>query len=106
MNITTGAPKMEVTVLIFSSRGAKAILAIRSHIIQKTAPPRNVPGMIISGLDVPKLLFIRNGTAIPTKEIGPANATIHAERILDSNIITTRNTLIFTPILCAYASPS
>ena len=59
---------MEVTVLMFSSRGANAILAIRSHIIQKTAPPRKVPGMMISGLDVPKLLFIRNGTAIPTKE--------------------------------------
>ena len=61
---------------MFSSRGANAILAIRSHIIQKTAPPRKVPGMMISGLDVPKLLFIRNGTAIPTKEIGPAKAVI------------------------------
>ena len=80
---------MEVTVLIFSSRGAKAILAIRSHIIQKTAPPRNVPGMIISGLDVPKLLFIRNGTAIPTKEIGPAKAVTVADKILESKINAT-----------------
>ena len=101
MNITTGAPKMEVTVLIFSSRGAKAILAIRSHIIQKTAPPRNVPGMIISGLDVPKLLFIRNGTAIPTKEIGPAKAVTVADKILESKINATRKNLMFTPMLCA-----
>ena len=92
---------MEVTVLIFSSRGAKAILAIRSHIIQKTAPPRKVPGQIISGLDVPKLLFIRNGTAIPTKEIGPAKAVTVADKILESKIKATRKNLMFTPMLCA-----
>ena len=42
--------------------------------------------MIISGLDVPKLLFIRNGTAIPTKEIGPAKAVTVADKILESKI--------------------
>ncbi len=37
---------------------------IRStHHTEKAARPGSVPGMIISGLDVPKLLFIRNGTA-------------------------------------------
>ena len=97
---------MEVTVLMFSSRGANAILAIRSHIIQKTAPPRKVPGIIISGLDVLKLLFIRKGTAIPTKEIGPAKAVTVADKILESRIRATRKKRIFTPMLWAYASPS
>ena len=97
---------MEVTVLIFSSSGANAILAIRSHIIQKTAPPRKVPGIIISGLDVLKLLFIRKGTAIPTKEIGPANAVTVADKMLESRIRATRKKRIFTPMLWAYASPS
>ena len=56
--------------------------------------------MIISGLDVPKLLFIRNGTAIPTKEIGPAKAVTVADKILESKIKATRKNLIFTPMLC------
>ena len=92
---------MEVTVLIFSSSGANAILAIRSHIIQKTAPPRKVPGMMINGLEVPKLLFIKNGTAIPTKEIGPAKAVTVADKILESRIRATRKNLMLTPMLCA-----
>ena len=92
---------MEVTVLIFNSRGANAILAIRSHIIQKTAPPRKVPGMMIRGLDVPKLLFIRNGTAIPTKEIGPAKAVTVADNILERRIRATLKKRMLTPILCA-----
>ena len=90
---------MEVTVLIFSSKGAKAILAIRSHIIQNTAPPRKVPGMMISGLEVLKLLFIKNGTAIPTKEIGPANAVTVADKMLESRISATLKKRIFTPML-------
>ena len=53
MKMTTGAPKIDVTVLMDSSSGANAIRAIRSHIIQKTAPPRNVPGITTSGRDVP-----------------------------------------------------
>ena len=101
MKMTTGAPKIDVTVLMDSSSGANAIRAIRSHIIQKTAPPRKVPGIMINGLEVLKLLFIRNGTAIPTNEIGPANAVTHADRILDNKINATRKSLIFTPMLCA-----
>ena len=101
MKITTGAPNMEVTVLIFNSRGANAILAIKSHIIQKTAPPKKVPGMIIRGLEVLKLLFIRNGTAIPTKEIGPAKAVTVADKTLESRIRATLKKRIFTPMLCA-----
>ena len=97
---------MEVTVLIFNSTGARAIRAIRSQIIQNTAPIKNVPGMTTIGFDVPNAFLARNGTAIPTKEIGPANAVTHADKILESKIKITRNVLMFTPILCAYASPS
>jgi len=43
---------------------------------------------------------------MPTNEIGPANAVTHAERILESRISAMRNTLMLTPMLCAYASPS
>ena len=106
MKITTGAPNIEVTVLIFSSSGANAIRAIRSHIIQKTPPPRKVAGITTSGLEVPRLRFTRYGTAIPTKEIGPANAVTQADSTLDVRISMIRKNLMFTPILCAYASPS
>ena len=43
MKITIGAPKIEVTVLIFSSSGANAIRAIRSHPIQNTPRPGMLP---------------------------------------------------------------
>ena len=101
MKITTGAPNIEVTVLIFNSIGANAIRAIKSHIIQKTAPPKNVAGMTTRGFDVFRHRFTRNGTAIQTNEIGPANAVTQAERILDNKISITRKNLILTPILCA-----
>ena len=81
--ITTGAQKIDVTVLIFSTSGAKAVLAIRSLSIQKTAPPRNVPGITTSGLDVFSACFTRCGTAIHTKEIGHANAVTVADNTHD-----------------------
>lgn len=104
--MTIGAPNIDVTVLIFSSIGAKAILAIRSQIIQNTAPPINVPGITTNGFDVCSACFIRYGTAIPTNEIGPAKAVTLAESTLDKRISATLKNLIFTPMLCAYASPS
>ena len=54
--MTIGAPNIEVTVLIFSSVGANAILAIKSHIMQKTPPPRKVPGITTKGLAIEELL--------------------------------------------------
>ena len=72
MNITTGAPNTEETVLILNSVGANAILAIRSQAVQKTDPPRKHAGMTAIGFDVPRACRIRYGTAIPIKEIGPA----------------------------------
>ena len=90
---------MDVTVLMLSSTGAKAVLAIRSHIIQNTAPVIKHPGITIIGFDVPRHALVINGTAIPTKEIGPANAVTHAESTLDRSMSRVLNTLIFTPML-------
>ena len=101
MKITTGAPKIDVTVLMFNSIGANAILAIRSQIIQNTAPPRKVAGITTSGLEVFSAPLIRKGTAIPTNEIGPANAVTQAENTLDIRIRNILKVLMLTPILCA-----
>ena len=89
---------MDVTVLILSSRGANASLAIKSQNMQNTAPQTKVAGMTTMGFDVPKAPLVRKGTAIPTNEIGPANAVTVAENMLDSMISAILNTLILTPI--------
>ena len=101
MKITTGAPNIEVTVLIFNSTGASAIRAIKSQIIQNTAPIKNVPGMTTIGFDVPNAFLARNGTAIPTKEIGPANAVTQADNRLESRISAIRSAFTGTPIFLA-----
>lgn len=41
------------------------------------------------------------GTAIPTKETGPAKAVTVAERMLDNRISSIRNRLILTPMFLA-----
>ena len=99
--MTTGAPNTDVTVEMFSSVGANAVRAIRSQAMQNTAPPRNVAGMTTMGFDVFRNRFTRWGTAMPTNEIGPANAVTQADSTLDSRISATRNTLMFTPMLWA-----
>ena len=80
MPITMGAPKTEVTVLMLSSVGAKAVRAMRSQPMQNTAPPRKAAGMTTSGLDVFSPRLTRWGTAMPTKEMGPAKAVTQAEK--------------------------
>jgi len=105
MNITTGAPITEVTALIASSVGENRVRAIRSQNVQNTAPPRKVAGITMMGRDVPSSFFTRNGTAIPTNDIGPANAVTQAERMLEQRISTTLNVCTFTPTLFAYVSP-
>ena len=96
---------MEVTVLILSSVGEKAMRAIRSLTMQKTAPPRKAAGITTMGFDVPSARLTRNGTAIPTKEMGPAKAVTQADRRPESMISSIRKRLILTPMLWAYASP-
>ena len=98
---TTGAPKMAVTVLMLSSVGAIHFLASRSQNRQNTLPPRKHAGIMSNGFVVPNSLRISCGTAIPTKEIGPANATIHAESTLDNTTRRIRRVRIFTPRFCA-----
>ena len=98
---TTGAPKMAVTVLILSSVGAIQVLASRSQNRQNTLPPKKHAGIMSNGFVVPNSLRISCGTAIPTKEIGPANATIHADSTLDNTTRRIRRVLIFTPRFCA-----
>ena len=72
--MTTGAPNTAVTELIDNSVVAKAHLAIKSQARQKQDPPRKDAGMIMIGDAVLKRFFTRCGTAMPTKEIGPAKA--------------------------------
>ena len=50
--MTTGAPSSDVTVLIPSSVGANAILAIKSEYRQKTAPDRKQAGTITGGREL------------------------------------------------------
>ena len=52
IQITHGAPKTAVTVLILSSVGAKRVLAMRSEKRQNTAPPRKQAGIMTIGLCV------------------------------------------------------
>ena len=104
--ITIGAPNTAVTELIDSSLGANAVLAIRSHSRQNTAPPRKHPGIMTIGFAVLNRRRIRCGTATPTKLIGPANAVTHADSTPDSRISAARNALMFTPRFFAYTSPS
>ena len=106
INSTTGAPNTAVTVLILSSVGANIILASKSQNRQNTAPPRKQAGIIYMGFVLFSMLFTMCGTAIPTNDIGPANATIHAESRLESNTRSTRIRFMFTPRFTAYDSPS
>ena len=99
--ITTGAPTTAVTELMLSSMGAKRVRAARSHPRQKMAPPKKQTGMTSRGREVYKNDRTRCGTAIPTKEIGPAKAVTQALSTLESSTSTTRNARMFTPMFCA-----
>ena len=58
-------------------------------------------GTIRMGSAVRNSFFTRWGAAIPTKEIGPANATMHADKILENTTIPTRRSWMFTPTFFA-----
>ena len=96
--MTTGAPNTAVTELMLTSVGAKAVRAMRSHIRQKAPPPKKQAGIITMGSAVLKRVFIRWGTAMPTKEMGPAKAVTQAESTLDSRISAARKAFRGTPI--------
>ena len=75
--------------------------AIKSLNRQKAAPPKKQAGIISTGFAVPNRLFIRWGTAIPTKEMGPAKAVTQADKRLDSSTRAARKARMFTPIFWA-----
>lgn len=102
--ITTGTRNSAVTELILISVGANTVLAIPSQKVSQlhhTKTPRNQDNRARCFVAI----LTRCGTAIPTKEIGPANAVTQADRRLDKRIIVTLNTFTLTPIFLAYASP-
>lgn len=92
--MTIGAPITAVTELMEISVGANIHLASTSQKRQNTAPPKKQAGIITIGLAVPKRHFMRWGTAMPTKEIGPAKAVTQADKRLDNKISTTRSNFI------------
>ena len=99
--ITTGTRNTAVTELIDISVGANTHLAIRSQNSVIRDPVIKHPGIITAGALVFVMLFTRCGTAIPTNEIGPANAVTHAARRLDMRMSDTRKAFMFTPALAA-----
>ena len=101
MDITTGTSNTAVTELILTSVGANTVLAMQSQTRVIRAPVRKQPGIIMSGEVVRVMRLTRCGTAMPTKDIGPANAVTVAASRLDNRISMIRRSLIFTPILRA-----
>ena len=90
-----------VTVLMVSSVGEKAVRAMRSQARQNTLPVRKVAGMSTMGREGRKIRRVMWGTAMPTKEMGPAKAVTQADRMLDRRIRATRKPLTLTPMLLA-----
>ena len=99
--ITTGAPNTAVTVPIASSDGEKIVLATKSQNIQNTASHKKIAGIVTTGFVVFKDSLVICGTAMPTKEIGPASAVTQADKRLDSKMIQTLKKRIRIPMLCA-----
>ena len=99
--MTTGAPNTAVTALMESSMGANKLRAIRSHSRQNAAPPKQHPGSTYSGRALPSSCLTRCGTAMPTKEIGPAKAVTQAASRLESSTSSRENRRTSTPMLRA-----
>ena len=99
--MTMGAPNTAVTELMLTSVGAKAVRAMRSQNRQNTPPPRKQAGIIHSGSADLNRDFIRCGTAMPTKEMGPAKAVTQADSTLDNRISAVRKARRGTPIFWA-----
>ena len=106
MYITTGTKKNAVTELMLNSVGENTERAMPSQNSVMIAPPIKHAGISIKGFAVPDADFTRCGTAMPTKDIGPANAVTHAESRLERSISATLSERMFTPMFCAYRSPS
>ena len=88
--MTTGAPNTAVTELIFNSVGANNVRASKSQKRQNTAPPSIHAGRTANGFAVLSIPFTKCGTAIPTKDTGPAKAVTQAASRLERRISSTR----------------
>ena len=99
--MTTGAPNTAVTVLMDNSVGENMVLASRSQNRQNTEPPKKQAGISRIGRAVPSSHFTRCGTAIPTKDTGPANAVTQADNTLDNSTRRIRNICTLRPIFLA-----
>ena len=94
-----------VTVLMESSTGENRVLARRSQRTQNRAPHKKDAGIIRIGFDVFSNCREICGTAMPTKETGPAKAATQDESMPVIRTSSIRNAFIFTPRLLAYPSP-
>ena len=74
---------------------------MRSQNRQNTPPPKKHAGIIHSGSADLNRDFIRCGTAMPTKEMGPAKAVTQADSTLDNRISAVRKARRGTPIFWA-----
>ena len=74
---------------------------MRSQKTQKTAPHKNTQGMMYLGLEDLSRTLVMWGTAIPTKDTGPAIAVTQAESREETSSRITRKDFTGTPILAA-----
>ena len=84
-----------------SSVGANRLRAMRSQSRQNAAPPSAQPGRTCKGLALPSAPLTRWGTAMPTKEIGPAKAVTQAASRLERSTSAMLNGRTATPTLLA-----
>lgn len=69
--ITTGAPKIDVTTLMGNICSLPGIWAITSQKSKTRLPVKNTDGINLLWSLVEKTALVRCGTAIPIKAIGP-----------------------------------
>ena len=90
-----------MTELMLTSVGAKRVLAMPSQSKVTMAPHKKHPGINRIGFAVLTMSFTKCGTAIPTKDMGPAKAVTHAESKLESRIKSIRRSRTLTPMFLA-----
>lgn len=83
------------------STGAKTVLEIISQKSVTHAPQKKHAGIATSGFAVLAASFTICGTAMPTKDTGPAKAVTHALSMLEHRIRSILKAFMFTPELRA-----